>query len=74
MTHSRALPQCQRPWNPDHYSGFIAKTEFYNWKFLGEKDMLASVHAEHSPEQQCPTDGGASACPEVWEMRHLLHR
>ena len=65
---SSALPT---PWNPDHYSGFIAKTEFYDWKFLGEKDMLACVHAEHSPEVQCPTDGGASACPELWEMRHV---
>ena len=22
--------------------------------------MLATIHAEHSPEQRCPTDGGAS--------------
>ena len=33
--------------------------------------MLACVHAEHSPEVRCPTDGGASACPEDWEMRHM---
>ena len=33
--------------------------------------MLATIHAEHSPEQRCPTDGGASACPEAWEMRHM---
>ena len=59
------------PWNPDHYSGFVAKTEEYNYKFLGEKEMLASVQAEHSPEITCGTDGGASACPEAWEMRHI---
>jgi hypothetical protein len=58
-------------WNPDHYSGFNAKTEEYNYKFLGEKDMLGVAHAEHSPEQRCASDGGASACPEAWEMRHV---
>jgi len=58
-------------WDPDHYSGFNPKTEQYNYKFLGEKNMLATIHALHSPELRCPTDGGASACPEAWEMRHL---
>jgi len=58
-------------WEPDHYSGFNAKTEEYNYRFLGERQMLASVNAEHSPEVPCPTDGGASVCPEAWEMRHI---
>jgi hypothetical protein len=58
-------------WDPDHYSGFNAKTEEYNYKFLGERNMLATVHAEHSPEVRCATDGGSSACPEAWEMRHM---
>jgi len=57
-------------YDPDHYSGFNPKTEQYNYKFLGEKQMLASVHAQHSPEQTCPYDGGATACPEAWELRH----
>jgi uncharacterized protein DUF1329 len=57
--------------DPDHYSGYNPKTEQYNYKFLGEKNMLACVHASHSPEVTCATDGGASACPENWEMRHL---
>ena len=58
-------------WDPDHYSGFNPKTEQYTYKFLGEKNMLATIHAIHSPEVRCPTDGGSSACPEAWEMRHL---
>ncbi|HLX38275.1 MAG TPA: DUF1329 domain-containing protein, partial [Candidatus Binataceae bacterium] len=58
-------------WDPDHYSGFNPKTEEYNYKFLGEKNLLACVDASHSPEVQCPTDGGTSACPENWEMRHM---
>ena len=57
--------------DPDHYSGFNPKTEQYNYKFLGDKQMLASVHAQHSPEMTCPYDGGATACPEAWEMRHV---
>ena len=33
--------------------------------------MLASVNAGHSPKITCTTGGGASACPENWEMRQL---
>jgi hypothetical protein len=63
------------PWNPDHYSGFVAKPEEYNFKFLGEKEMLAPMHAEHSPEIPCATDGGAGACPEgVGDEAHLHRR
>jgi hypothetical protein len=58
-------------WDADHFSGFNAKTEQYDYKFLGEKEMLAVVDAEHSPEIRCGTDGGASACPERWQMRHM---
>lgn len=57
--------------DPDHYSGFNAKVEEYNYRFLGEKTMLGSVHAAHSPEVTCGTDGGASACPENWEERNM---
>jgi Protein of unknown function (DUF1329) len=57
--------------DPNHYSGFNAKVEDYNYKYLGERNMLASVDAAHSPEITCQTDGGGSACPEDWEMRHL---
>ncbi len=58
-------------WNPDHYGGFNAKTENYDYRFIGEQNMLGCAHAEHSPEVRCPTDGGTSACPEAWEMRHI---
>ncbi|MFZ0888390.1 MAG: DUF1329 domain-containing protein [Candidatus Binataceae bacterium] len=52
------------------YSGFNPKTEEYSYRLLGEKQMLGCVHAAHSPEVACPYDGGATACPENWEMRH----
>jgi len=55
----------------DHYSGFNPKTEQYDYRFLGEKEMLGCVHAIHSPEVTCPYDGGASACPENWELRDM---
>ena len=57
--------------DPDHYSGFNPKTEQYDYKLLGEKDLLATVHAAHSPEVTCESDGGSSACPENWELRHM---
>jgi hypothetical protein len=57
--------------DPDSYFGFSAKIEDFNYRFLGEKEMLASVQADHSPEPQCPFDGGRTICPENWEMRHL---
>jgi len=57
--------------DPDSYFGFSAKIEDFDYRFLGEKEMLASVHAEHSPEPQCPFDGGKTICPENWELRHL---
>ena len=58
-------------WDPDHYSGFNPKTEWYDYKMLGKKNMLACAHAEHWPEIRCNTDNGTSACPEVWEMRRM---
>ncbi len=57
-------------WNPDHYAGFNAKPETYDYKFLGERQVLESVHAEHVPAVTCQSDGGASTCPEAWELRN----
>lgn len=58
-------------WDPDYVGGFAAKPQEYNYRFLGERDMLACAHAARSPEHPCPTDGRATVCPEDWEMRHL---
>ena len=58
-------------WDPDHYAGFDPKNEQYNYRLLGEKEMLGCVNAANSPEIRCAQDGGSSACPEAWEMRHL---
>ncbi len=58
--------------DPDSYYGFAAKIEDNTYKLIGEKAMLASVHAEHSPATPCPFDGNRTICPEDWEMRHLF--
>jgi hypothetical protein len=57
-------------WDPDHAGGFQAKLQEYNFKFVGEREMLGCVNAAKSPAQPCPTDGGATSCPDNWEMRH----
>ena len=71
MSSAAASGTAAFSWDPDHYAGFNAKIEEYDYKFLGEKNMLGCVHAAHSPEVRCPTDGGTSACPEGWELRRL---
>jgi Protein of unknown function (DUF1329) len=58
-------------WSLDNFQGFAAKNENYDWRFLGEKPMLASISVAHVPEVTCPTDGGATACPERWELRQM---
>ncbi len=57
--------------DPDSYFGFSAKIEDFTYRFLGEKSMLACVHAKNSPEVQCPSDGGHTICPENWEIRRV---
>ena len=57
--------------DPDSYFGFSAKIENYNYKLLGIKPMLASVHAKNIPAKPCQFDNNRSVCPEDWEMRQL---
>src|SRR5215831_18816464 len=57
--------------DPDHYAGFNPKIEQYDYRFLGERSMLAPVNIANSPVATCMTDGGASTCPENWQKRHL---
>jgi hypothetical protein len=57
--------------DPDSYFGFAAKIENYNYRLLGLKPMLASVHAESTPAKPCSFDNNRSICPEAWEMRQV---
>ena len=57
--------------DPDSFFGFSGKEGDYSFKYMGDKNMLACVHAKNSPETICPYDGGRTICPENWEIRHL---
>ena len=57
--------------DPDSSFGFSGRVRDYNYRFLGERAMLASVNASNSPALACPQDGGRTICLENWEMRHL---
>lgn len=55
----------------DHATGYNVKVEQYDYRFLGEKNMLACVNTDKVPVPTCPYDGGATSCPNNWEMRHM---
>jgi Protein of unknown function (DUF1329) len=57
--------------DPDSTFGFSAKITDFNYRFLGERQMLASVHAQNVPAIPCANDNGRSVCPENWEMRNV---
>jgi len=57
-------------YDPNHYEGFSGKNENYDWKLVGEKNMLSAINIAKSPDVRCPTDGGASHCPDNWQIRH----
>jgi hypothetical protein len=56
-------------YNPNHWEGWSGKPENYDFKFLGEKVMLAAINVHHGVDLRCPTDGGASHCPDAWQLR-----
>ena len=58
-------------YSPDDFECFAGKNENYNWKYLGERQMLGAINDPQSPPPTCPTDGGGSHCPANWEMRHM---
>ena len=58
-------------YSPDDFECFAGKNENYDWKYLGERQMLGAINDPQSPPPTCPTDGGGSHCPANWEMRHM---
>ena len=52
----------------DSYGGYAGQIPWFNWKFIGKKPMLASLHGENMPPVPCKSDGGMTFC-ESWEMR-----
>jgi hypothetical protein len=52
----------------DSYGGYAGQIPWFDWKFLGKKPMLASLHGENMPPVPCKGDGGMTFC-EAWEKR-----
>jgi hypothetical protein len=55
----------------DSLFGFAGKLADFDFKYLGDKDVLAVVHASSVPARSCAADGGRTICPEDWELRHV---
>jgi hypothetical protein len=54
----------------DSYGGYAGQIPWFDWKFLGEKTVLASFHAEHFPVQFCKGEGDFTFC-DNWEKRQV---
>jgi hypothetical protein len=52
----------------DSYGGYAGQIPWFEWKLLGEKPMLASLHGTRLPPEPCKRDGGMTFC-EQWEER-----
>ncbi|HYC56416.1 MAG TPA: DUF1329 domain-containing protein [Candidatus Binatia bacterium] len=56
----------------DSYGGYAGQIPWFDWKFLGEKPMLASLHGVRLPPEPCKKDGGMTFC-ENWEKRPSVY-
>jgi len=56
----------------DSYGGYAGQIPWFDWKLLGEKPMLASLHGTNLPPKPCVKDGGMTFC-EDWEMRPSVY-
>ncbi|MFQ5477809.1 MAG: DUF1329 domain-containing protein [Candidatus Binatia bacterium] len=52
----------------DSYGGYAGQIPWFEWRLLGEKPMLASLHGKRLPPEPCTKDGGMTFC-ESWEKR-----
>lgn len=52
----------------DSYGGYAGQIPWFEWRLLGERPMLASLHGQNLPGVPCEGDGGMTFC-EHWEMR-----
>jgi hypothetical protein len=56
----------------DSYGGYAGQIPWFDWKLLGEKPMLASLHGQNLPPIPCKDDGGMTFC-EAWEKRPAVY-
>jgi len=54
----------------DSYGGYAGQIPWFDWKFLGEKEMLASFHSDAYPVKYCDGGGDFIFC-DSWEKRKV---
>ena len=54
----------------DSYGGYAGQIGWFNWKYLGEKNVLGSFHSETFPVAYCPGSGDFVFC-DNWEKRDV---
>jgi Protein of unknown function (DUF1329) len=52
----------------DSYGGYAGQIPWFTWKYLGEKKILATFHAEKFPVEYCPGGADFVYC-DTWELR-----
>jgi hypothetical protein len=52
----------------DSYYGYAGQIPWFNWKFIGDKKILATFHGEKFPVEYCPGGGDFVYC-DTWEPR-----
>ncbi len=54
----------------DSYGGYAGQIPWFDWKYLGEKEILGSFHAEQFPVKYCEGGGDFIFC-DTWEKRKV---
>ncbi len=56
----------------DSFGGYAGQIPWFDWKLLGEKPLLMSLHGQRLPPKTCESDGGMTFC-EPWELRPSVY-
>ncbi|MBI4515638.1 MAG: DUF1329 domain-containing protein [Deltaproteobacteria bacterium] len=54
----------------DSYGGYAGQIPWFDWKYLGEKEVLGSYHSENFPVKYCEGGGDFIFC-DTWEKRKV---
>ncbi len=54
----------------DSYGGYSGNPAWFEWRFLGEGQILGAVHGRHWPAHWCPGEGDFAFC-DTWEKRDV---
>jgi len=56
----------------DSFGGYAGQITWFDWKLIGEKPMMGSLHGKNLPPVVCKRDGGMTYC-EDWELRPSVY-